>query len=289
VELVQRYNLFMGSNDSYEEADTVITGVPMDFTVSYRPGSRFAPQAVRNGSYALEEYSFYLGRDLADYSYYDWGDINLPLGNVTSSLARIAQTASRLFNDNKFPIFIGGEHLISYPVICEAYKKYPGLVVLQFDAHADLRAEYLGETNSHATVMRRVYEVIGGAKLYQFGIRSGTRDEFDFARENTSLFANEVIEPLRRVVSVLGDQPVYITIDIDVVDPAYAPGAATMEPGGITARELIEAVHVMQNLNVIGLDIVEITPAFDHSERTSFLGAKVIRESILGFTKPGNR
>lgn len=286
MELVERYSTFMGSNDSYEQANTVMVGVPMDFTVSYRPGSRFAPQKVRQVSYGLEEYSVYLDCDLADYSYYDWGDINLPIGNVPLSLERIGQVAARLFNEGKFPIFIGGEHLISYPIIVEADKRYKDLVVIQFDAHADLREDYLGETNSHATVMRKAAEIIGGKNLFQFGIRSGTREEFAFARDNTNMYIDKVIEPLKAVVETLGDRPVYVTVDIDVVDGAFAPGTGTVEPGGISAKEIIEALHVMQHLNIVGLDIVEIAPAFDQSERTALLGAKLIREGILGFTKP---
>lgn len=284
MDLVERYNNFMGSCDSYNDADTVIVGAPMDFTVSYRPGSRFASQAIRNVSYVLEEYSIYLDRDLAEYRFYDWGDINLPLGNVPASLDRIYEAADRLFKDNKFPVVIGGEHLISFPVVKAAYKKYPGLAVLHFDAHADLRREYMGEAYSHASVMRRVSEVIGGKNIYQFGIRSGTKDEFEFARENTNMYADEVLEPLERVVSGLTGRPVYISVDIDVVDPAYAPGTGTPEPGGISSREMIKALHVMRGLTVVGMDIVEIAPALDNSERTSVLGAKIIREAILGFT-----
>ena len=286
MKLVERYGSFMGSTDSYEAADTVIVGVPMDFTVSYRPGSRFAAQALRNVSYALEEDSVYLDRDLADYTYCDWGDINLPMGNVVASLELIAQVAGKLCVDGKFPVFVGGEHLISYPVVSEVYKKYPNLVVLHFDAHADLRQDYLGETNSHATVMRKVAELIGGKNLYQFGIRSGTREEFAYARANTNIYIDQVLAPLKQVVESIGDRPVYISIDIDVVDPAFAPGTGTVEPGGISARELIDAVHTMGKLKVVGFDIVEIAPAFDQSERTALLGAKIIRESILAFTKP---
>lgn len=279
----------MGSRETYEEADTVIVGIPMDFTVSYRPGSRFAPQAVRNVSFGLEEYSVYLNKDLSDYSYYDWGDISLPLGNVEVSLDRIGQVAAHAFGDDKFPIFIGGEHLVSYPIIREAYKKFPELVVIQFDAHADLRTDYLGEPNSHATVMRKVCEIIGGRNLYQFGIRSGTREEFEYGRQNTNIYIDKVIEPLKQVVETLGSRPVYVTVDIDVVDGAFAPGTGTVEPGGITARELLEAFHTMSGLNIIGMDIVEIAPGFDQSERTAILGAKLIREGILGFTKPAVR
>ena len=284
MELVSRYNNFMGSTEKYEEADTIIVGAPMDFTVSYRPGSRFGPQSIRNVSYVLEEYSVYLDRDLSDYRYYDWGDVNLPLGNVPASLDRIAGAAAQIVNDDKFPFFIGGEHLVSYPVIREVYKKYGNLVVIQLDAHADLRSDYLDEPNSHATVMRKVCDLIGGKNLYQFGIRSGTSEEFAFAKANTNMYPLRVLEPLTDIIPDIGARPVYITIDIDVVDPAFAPGTGTVEPGGISSGELLKVVHAMGRLNVVGMDVVEIAPAFDQSERTAVLGAKVIRESILGFT-----
>jgi len=283
--LVERSNNFMGSCDSYEEASTVIVGVPMDYTVSYRPGSRFAPQALRNVSYALEEYSVYQNKDLADFSFHDWGDINLPIGNVPLSLDRIGQVTAKICKDRKFPIYIGGEHLITYPIINETYKHFPDLVVIQFDAHADLREDYLGEINSHATVMRKAADIVGGQNLFQFGIRSGTREEFNYAKANTHMFIDRVITPLRESLSDIGDRHVYITIDIDVVDPAFAPGTGTVEPAGILSRELIEAIHAMRGLRVIGMDIVEIAPTFDQSERTALLGAKIIRESIMAFTK----
>lgn len=287
--LVERYSNFMGSASSYEEADTVIVGIPMDFTVSFRPGTRMGPQAVRNVSFGLEEYSVYVDKDLADYSFYDWGDINLPMGNVPASLDRISAVTAKVLADKKFPIMIGGEHLVTYPIVRELVKKYPDLVVVHFDAHADLREDYLGEVNSHATVMRKVCSLIGGKNLYQFGIRSGTREEFQFARENTNIYVGEVLEPLRRVVPVLAGRPVYVSLDIDVVDPAYAPGTGTVEPGGCTSHEILQAIHLLNKANIIGFDIVEVSPVFDQSERTALLAAKLIREAILSFTGPKTR
>jgi agmatinase len=286
--LVERYSNFMGSASSYEEADTVIVGIPMDFTVSFRPGTRLGPQAVRNVSHGLEEYSVYADKDLADYSFYDWGDVNLPMGNVPASLDRIGEVTARVLADGKFPVMIGGEHLVTYPIIREMVKKYPDLAVVHFDAHADLRQDYLGEVNSHATVMRKVCELVGGKNLYQFGIRSGTRDEFRFARENTNIFVGKVLKPLRQVLPRLAGKPVYVSLDIDVVDPAFAPGTGTVEPGGCTSREIIEAVLLLGQLQVVGFDIVEVSPVFDQSERTALLAAKLIREAVLAFTRPGS-
>ncbi len=285
-DLVEHYGRFMGSTESYDEADTVLVGIPMDFTVSFRPGTRMGPQGVRNVSYGIEEFSFYQSKDLLDYAYYDWGDVNIPFGNVLASLERVEQVVAKILEDNKFPVLIGGEHLVSYPIIKQVYAKYPDLVVVHFDAHADLRTDYLGEPWSHATVMRKVSELIGGRNLYQFGIRSGTRDELAYARENTNLFMDDVLASLKLIMDEFGNRPVYVTLDIDVVDPAYAPGTGTPEPGGCTSKEIIDAVNLLADCNVIGFDIVEVSPVFDQSERTSLLAAKLVREAILGFTKP---
>ena len=274
---------FIGSGDNYQEAEIARLGIPMDFTVSLRPGSRLGPQQIRNVSIGLEEYSCYLDKDLADKRYYDCGDLILPFGNVTLSLEIIEEAARNLFNDGKFPIFIGGEHLVSYPLIKAAYEKYPDLAVIHFDAHADLRRDYLGETNSHATVMRRVAELMGGENIYQFGIRSGEGEEIAFGKENTHLFIDGLIEPLKTVIPMLKTRPVYVTLDIDVVDPAFAPGTGTPEPGGCTSREIIRCVHMLGELNVIGFDLVEVLPGHDLSERTSILAAKLIREAMLTF------
>jgi len=283
VKNVDRTFGFIGSGDNYQEAEIALLGIPMDFTVSFRPGSRLGPQQIRNVSIGLEEYSCYLDKDLADKRYYDCGDLILPFGNVTLSLEIIEEAARNLFNDGKFPIFIGGEHLVSYPLIKAAYEKYPDLAVIHFDAHADLRRDYLGETNSHATVMRRVAELMGGENIYQFGIRSGEGEEIAFGKENTHLFIDGLIEPLKTVIPMLKTRPVYVTLDIDVVDPAFAPGTGTPEPGGCTSREIIRCVHMLGELNVIGFDLVEVLPGHDLSERTSILAAKLIREAMLTF------
>lgn len=281
--ILERRGLFMGACESYDEAKVVILGAPMDFTVSFRPGTRLGPGRVRDVSVGLEEYSPYLDRDLAEYCYYDAGDIIMPMGHAGESLRRLESVVKKLLEDGKLPLVLGGEHLVTQACVRAAADKYPSLVVLHFDAHADLREDYLGETLSHATVMRRVVEIVGGKNVFQFGIRSGTRNEFAFARQNTNFFPFEVLEPLRKNLPLLRESPVYVTLDIDVVDPAFAPGTGTPEPGGCMAAEIIEAVHLLQTLNVVGMDLVEVCPVYDQSERTSLLAAKLLRESILLF------
>jgi len=283
VKYAERSFGFMGARENYQEAEIVLLGIPMDFTVSFRPGSRLGPQQIRNVSPGLEEYSFSLNKSLAEKRYFDGGDLVLPLGNVELSLSMIAESARGIFADNKFPIFLGGEHLISYPLIMAAYEKYPDLAVVHFDAHADLRMDYLGEKNSHAAVMRRIVELVGGKNVYQFGIRSGEREEFNFAQNNTNMYFDQVLEPLKRVIPKLGDRPVYVTLDIDVVDPAFAPGTGTPEPGGCSSKEIIQCIHLLGETNVIGFDLVEVLPMNDLSERTALLAAKLVREAMLSF------
>lgn len=273
---------FMGSTESYEDANIVMVGVPMDFTCSFRPGTRFGPQKIREVSIGIEEYSIYMDKSLEDFKYYDAGDLDLPIGNVEKSLELIGQAAKEVVEDRKFPLFIGGEHLISVPVIKEVYKKYGDeLIVIHFDAHADLREGYLGCPNSHASAIRRLVDFMPGKNIYQFGIRSGTKEEFEYAKENTNMYTIEVLEPLKKVIDKFKGKPVYFTLDIDVVDPAYANGTGTPEPGGISSKELLQALGLVKDLNLVGFDLVEVSPHYDQSDRTALLAAKVIRDMII--------
>lgn len=284
-DITETRGVFMGAGASYEDAKAVIMGIPMDYTVSYRAGTRSGPLAVRNTSIALEEYSLSLNRSLADCCYYDLGDLALPFGNAAKSLEIIEKVAESLLEDDKFPIFLGGEHLISYPVIKSFFRKYPNLKVIHFDAHADLRLDYYGEEYSHSTVMRKAAGILGMGRIYQFGIRSGIKEEIEFAREYTRLYPLELLEPLKEILPELKGNPVYLTLDIDVVDPAFAPGTGTPEPGGCSSKEIIEAVHLLSELDVVGFDLVEVSPQLDISERTAILAAKIVREGILTLVK----
>lgn len=285
-ELLSRTSPFIGSTDNFESARAVVAGAPMDWTTSFRPGTRFGPRSVREVSLVLELYSPYAGKSLNGVTFADIGDVNLPFGNVAGALDRLAQVARSVLERGKFPLFLGGEHLISYPLIKEVAAKHPGLVVLHLDAHADLASEFGGEKFSHATVMRRVLELSDVSTVYQFGIRSLSEDEARFVRESgrggkvrQNLF--DVLEPLSAVLPELGGKPVYLSLDIDVVDPAYAPGTGTPEPGGISARELLAAIARLKGLNLVGADVVEVSPVGDESERTAVLAAKVVRELLV--------
>jgi agmatinase len=280
-------NVFICASDDYENSRAVIYGMPMDFTVSFRPGSRFGPPRIREVSIGLEEYSPYLDKSITDITYFDAGDLLLPFGNPARSLDIIGDYVKGLLADGKFPLGLGGEHLCSWPVIREVYAKYPDLAIIHFDAHADLREQYEGEPLSHSTPLRKAAVLMGGKNVYQFGIRSGSREEFQYARENINFYPFEVLEPLQKVLPSLAGRPVYLTIDIDVLDPSCAPGTGTAEAGGITSKELLAAVHAIaaSGVNVVGADVVEVAPAYDPTEQTQIVAAKLIREILLGLVK----
>lgn len=276
---------FNGSSEDYAAAEAVILGLPMDYTVSFRPGTRLGPERIREVSYGLELYSWHQDRTLADRRYFDAGDVNLPFGNVQASLEAIKNAVSVVVQDGKMPICLGGEHLVSWGVFQAVYAKHPDLVVVHFDAHADLRTEFFGEAHSHATVIGNVARCLGKKRVYQFGIRSGEKSELQFAEEYTHLYSERVFPELEQVLPELQGKPVYVTLDIDVVDPAFAPGTGTPEPCGCTSAEIIRAIHLLGQCNVVAFDLVEVAPALDSSEITQLLAAKLVREAILSFIK----
>lgn len=287
MKLDQAYsgNVFICSSENYEEAQAVLYGMPMDFTVSFRPGSRFGPGRIREASVGLEEYSPYLDRELYDIKYFDAGDLLLPFGNAARSLEIIADFVRKVAADGKLPFGMGGEHLVTWPILQELHKLHADLAVIHIDAHADLREQYEGEPLSHSTPIRKAAELLGGRNIYQFGIRSGSKEEFTYGREHCNFYPFDVLEPLQRVLPELSGRPVYVTIDIDVLDPSAAPGTGTAEAGGITSKELLAAIHAIarSEVKVVGCDVVEVAPVYDPTEQTPIVAAKLIREMLLGF------
>ncbi|MCH1626184.1 agmatinase [Fredinandcohnia quinoae] len=281
-------NVFIKSHPSYEESEAVIYGMPMDWTVSFRPGSRFGPSRIREVSIGLEEYSPYLDRELDEVKYFDAGDIPLPFGNPQKSLDMIEEYVDQLLNAGKFPLGMGGEHLVSWPVMKAMYKKYPDLAIIHMDAHTDLRDHYEGEPLSHSTPIKKVCGLIGPHNVYSFGIRSGMKEEFEWAKEKGMHISKfDVLEPLKEILPKLAGRPVYVTIDIDVLDPAHAPGTGTVDAGGITSKELLASIHAIakSDVNVVGCDLVEVAPIYDPSEQTANTASKLIREMILGWVQ----
>lgn len=275
---------FLGFDAEYSEATHIVFGAPFDGTTSFRPGTRFAGAAIRQESNGLETYSPYLEREITDYQICDMGDLELPFGNTQRVLDMIYKNTKQIVNDSKVPFLIGGEHLVSYGSIKAVYEKYPELNIIHFDAHTDLREHYMEEEFSHATVIRRAWDLVGDGKIYQFGIRSGEKTEFEWAKEHTYLNKFNT-KTLDKIVERLAGKPVYITIDLDILDPSVFPGTGTPEPGGIFFGEMMEAIKLMLNLNVVGADVVELSPHYDNSGISTAAACKVIRELILAIQK----
>ncbi|GKV70053.1 agmatinase [Sporosarcina sp. NCCP-2716] len=274
-------NAFIGCETPYTEAEVVLFGAPFDGTVSFRPGTRFAGQAIRPDSYGLETYSPYLDKDLQDARVFDGGDLELPFGNTERVLEQIGDCSRDVLADGKKFLMIGGEHLVSLPAIRAAYEKYPDLHVIHIDAHTDLRDDYMGDPLSHASIIRRCHDFLGDGRIYQFGIRSGMKSEFEWAETHTHL-EKFTLKTLGPVVEQLKDKPVYVTIDLDVLDPGVFPGTGTPEPGGITYRELLTAIDELQQLsNIVAADVVELSPQYDPSGASTAAACKTIREMLL--------
>ena len=271
---------FLGCDNEYGESGIVVFGAPFDSTTSFRPGTRFASRTMRGESYGLETYSPYQDKDLEDLAVFDGGDLELCFGDTEKVLAAIESYTTRVLRDNKRPVMIGGEHLVTLGAVRAVARKYPELHVVHFDAHADLRDDYLGITLSHATVLHRVWDIIGDGRIYQFGIRSGERSEFQWGNDHVTTQKFN-FKGLAEVIEKLQGQPVYFTLDLDVLDPSVFPGTGTPEPGGVSFMELLEAIQQVSQLNLVGCDINELSPVYDQSGASTAVACKVLRELLL--------
>lgn len=273
---------FIGCGGEYEESRIVIFGAPFDSTTSFRPGTRFGSQAIRNESYGLETYSPYQKKDLTDFKIFDSGDLELPIGDTARVLYQIEDRAGEILRDGKLPFMIGGEHLVTLGSVRAAAKKYPDLCIVHFDAHADLRQDYLGVELSHACVLRRCWELVGDDRIFQFGIRSGDREEFLWAEKGHVNMHPFDLKGLSRAVDRISGKPVYFTLDLDVLDPSVFPGTGTPEAGGVTFLELLQAVLlVCGKCRVIACDVNELCPPFDQSGVSTATAGKIVRELLL--------
>ena len=275
---------FIGCDCEYNDAKIVIFGAPYDSTTSFRPGTRFGPSAIRNESFGIETYSPYQDLDLLDTKIFDSGDPELPYGNPEDALKMIEKTTAEILSDGKMPCMLGGEHLVTLGAIRAVAKKYDDLHIIHFDAHADLRDDYLGVQLSHACVLRRCWEIVGDNHIYQFGIRSGDRDEFKFANKHTKMNKFD-FSGLEETVNKIIGKPVYFTLDLDVLDPSQFPGTGTPEAGGVSFVELMNAVKKVSKLNIVGFDMNELSPIYDHSGASTALACKLLREILLYFYK----
>ncbi len=280
MKMNRNVHTFIACDYEYEESDIVLFGAPFDGTTSYRPGTRFASAAIRGESYGIETYSPYLDKDLLDRKVFDAGDLEFGFGNTERVLTSIEEMTQHILEDNKKPLMIGGEHLVTLGSVRAVAKKYPDLHIIHFDAHADLRDDYLGEKLSHASVMRRCWELIGDGKIYQFGIRSGDREEFIWAKDHVSTQKFN-LDNLDLAVKALEGKPVYLTIDLDVLDPSVFPGTGTPEAGGVNFTQLIEALNKVFTLNIVAMDMNELSPVYDQSGASTALACKLLRELLI--------
>ncbi|MGF7058946.1 agmatinase [Brassicibacter mesophilus] len=281
MEKHKHIHTFVGFDSEYDDAKMVVFGAPFDGTTSFRPGTRFAPSVMRNESYGLEMYSPYHDQDLKDTKICDVGDLIFPIGNTAKTMDVIKEFTKSVVEDGKIPVMIGGEHLVTYPAVEAVYEKYNDLHVIHFDAHTDLRETFFEERLSHATVLKRIWDFVGDGKIYQFGIRSGDREEFEWAKVHTHL-TKFTCDGLDEAIEAIGDKPVYVTIDIDVLDPSVMPGTGTPEPGGITFKEIIDVLLKLKKLNIVGADLVELSPHYDPTGASNAVACKILRE--LAFT-----
>lgn len=275
---------FIGCESEYKDAGIVIFGAPFDSTTSFRPGARFGSSAIRHESFGLETYSPYQDRDLTDTKIFDCGDLELCFGTAKSALKEIEKKTKKILQDEKMPFLLGGEHLVTLGAVEAVFEKYPDLHILHFDAHADLREDYLGAKLSHACVMRRCHELVGDGRIHQFCIRSGDRSEFTFAKEHTMMqkFNFEGLEDLTERLCK-EKTPVYVSVDLDCLDPSVFPGTGTPEAGGVSFMELLNAILCVSKANVVGADVNELAPMLDISGASTAVACKIVREMLLAF------
>jgi len=280
--LIIKNGHYEGCISTYEDAEVILFGAGFDGTSTYRPGSRFAPMALRSETLlAQEDYSPYFDLDLKDKKIHDLGDVEVVFGDTSETLARIEKISTFIVNDGKKPVCIGGEHLVTLPVVKPLLNNYPDLQIIQLDAHLDLMDELFGDRYSHGTVMRRIFDLMKQPfRIYQVGVRSGHQDEYTFAKSNTKLFPFNSDTFLKNL-DALSDKPVYLTIDLDVFDPSLIPGTGTPEAGGIFFQEFISILKRIKNINIVGADMVELSPQIDPTNTSTIVASKILRELLL--------
>ncbi|MEG1608902.1 MAG: agmatinase [Clostridia bacterium] len=278
---------FIACESEFDDAKIVLFGAPFDGTTSFRPGTRFASKAIRSDCDGIETYSPYQDKDIVDMQVFDAGDLDFPFGNTVKVLDMIEDMTSKIVDAGKIPLMIGGEHLVTLGAVRALIKKYPDLCIIHFDAHTDLRDDYLGEKLSHATVLRRCWELVGDGKIFHFGIRSGERYEFEFAKEHDTI-SKFNLKGLDDAIAKLKGKKVYFTLDMDVLDPSLFCGTGTPEAGGINFDELVGAIVQIGTLDIVGCDMNELCPAYDISGVSTAVACKTLREMILSLDKTNN-
>ncbi|MCX7836061.1 MAG: agmatinase [bacterium] len=271
---------YLTAEHTLENAQIALIGAPYDSTTSFRPGARFGPSAIRTASYGIESYSPYVHRDLTELRICDLGDLELPFGSPERAFSTLSEGIRFVLNQSVVPILLGGEHSLTYASVRVFQEFYPNLHLIVFDAHCDLREEYLEEPYSHASVVRRCCDLLGTNRIHQFGIRSGMKEEFFYARQHgLQHFYNP--QSLLDVLQRIGNEPIYLSIDLDVHDPSVFPGTGTPEPGGVTFLDTLDMFNALENFRIVGADLMELSPHYDSTGCSSVLAAKVLRELLV--------
>lgn len=267
---------FADAGSSFEDSKFVLFGVPFDRTTSFRSGTRFAPTTVREASWNFERTMFEHGLNFEDIPFHDAGDLHEE-GTVDAMVDAIEEEARRIVSAGKFPVCVGGEHSISPPIV----KAFGKISAITIDAHLDYRDSYQGLKNSHACAHKRIEDIVGKGNVFCFGVRSisdeelGTgalyADAFRIRKQGCERVFREMLRKLRR-------RPVFLSLDIDGIDPAYAPGTGTPEPFGLTPFEVRSIINILGD-RLVGFDVVEVCPPYDNGN-TSVLAARMIKEVV---------
>ncbi|MCP9798399.1 MULTISPECIES: agmatinase [Cyanophyceae] len=275
--------IYMGARREPAGCAVGLFGVPYDGTTSFRPGARFGPAAIREVSSGLESYDPQLDLDLDDLAFADLGAVAIPFGAPEPVVAAVGRATEAVLELGLAPLMLGGEHSISSGAVAAVARRHPDLVLVQLDAHADLRQEWLGARHSHACAMRRCLEALPSGELRQIAIRSGTREEFQELHATGRLVP---IDAMAAALAPLRGRPLYLTVDLDWFDPAVLPGTGTPEPGGFHWPNFAALVEELRHHRLVAADVVELAPQLDASGVSAVLAAKVTRSLLLLLGRP---
>ena len=276
--------IYMNAKREITNSQIGIFGVPYDGTTSFKPGSRFGPSAIREVSNGLETYCPQLNLDLQKIKFTDFGCLEIPFGAPEPVIQLVKTCTKQILSQGLKPLMLGGEHSISSGAVEAMVQQHHDLILVQLDAHADLRKEWLGSRYSHACAMSRCLDILPSKQLFQVGIRSGTHEEFqelNMHNRLVSITTGESAKSLKKALSPFLGKPIYISIDLDWFDPSVIPGTGTPEPGGYSWNDFAEVIDVLKEHKIVAGDIVELAPQLDPSGISSITAAKVTRSLLL--------